>query len=380
MAAGQGKTPPLGMFGSSAPKASEYKPGQRDWWGEISSDPLGFILTGTNGLSAKRDEAMAYEAAQAAAAEKARREAVLMGQAQAAGLDPGGILAMQLNPEEFGKSYGTNYEAANVAEGASRVFGNGRETFTAPKMGVDGGYAYTQGPGGITWGDQRGQSYGEATDVATQAEVARHNRATEALERDKFTAEQTAPKVPDFGDENSFRSQYLGQAKTFQDIARATSGVRSLSTEMNPAEQMGLIFQTMKMLDPGSTVREGEYATAQNTTGLMGQFWNYYNKAQSGQFLNDTQIRDFRKMVDDLYASSEDTYAKTYDFYRGMAPRYNMDPSIIQDFRLPKDPLKSGATAPVGSNIMSMVQDLAKGGLSPDEQAELEQLRRELGQ
>lgn len=350
--AASGGTPPLGMFGSSAPKPSkmeatgQYKPGQRDWWNEISSDPLGFFLTGTEGLSYKRDEAMSYAAAQAAAEERAAREAALRQQAKAAGLDEAGILAMGLNPVEFGKSLGTNYEAANVSGGDSRTFGNGRATFTAPKIGVDGGFGYTQTPEGIEWGDQRGQNYDEVTAEGTLAETGRHNRATEGLDWAKFNHEKTAPKTPEFGDENSLRSQYLGQAKTFQDVARAAGSVRSLSQDMNPAEQMGLIFQTMKMLDPGSTVREGEYANAQNTTGVYGQMWNAYNKAMTGEGLNPTQVKDFRSMIDGLYNAAEGQYAQTYDFYRAQTARYpGMDPSIIQDFRLPKQAPPPGTGA-----------------------------------
>ena len=42
----------------TAPGMSGYTPGKRDWWGEISSDPLGFFLTGADGLSQKREEAI----------------------------------------------------------------------------------------------------------------------------------------------------------------------------------------------------------------------------------------------------------------------------------------------------------------------------------
>lgn len=156
-------------------------------------------------------------------------------------------------------------------------------------------------------------------------------------------------KGPEFGDENGLRNQYLGQAKTFQDTARAANAVRSLSAEMNPAEQMALIFSTMKMLDPGSTVREGEYANAQNTTGAMGQLWNMYNKAKDGKFLDPTQINNFRNMVESQYVAAEESYGRTYDHYRGLAERYRMDPDMIQDFRLQQrggddaggDPLQS---------------------------------------
>ena len=158
--------------------------------------------------------------------------------------------------------------------------------------------------------------------------------------------EADAKGGPDFGDENSLRNQYLGQAKTFQDVARAARGVRALSQEMNPAEQMALIFSTMKMLDPGSTVREGEYATAQNTTGALGQLWNMYNKAKDGKFLDQTQIANFRAMVDDQYGAAEEAYVQTLEHYQALADRYSMPAGMIQDFRLPPRDAGRGAPPP----------------------------------
>lgn len=205
--AASGQSPPLGMFGSSAPKpgkyqnAGDYQPGKRDWMKEIGSDPLGFFLTGTDGLSQQRDEAMSYAAQQAAAEERARKEAQLMDQARAAGIDPGGILAMSLNPTEFGKSYGTNYEAANIAAGDSRVVrgaGGARELITAPKFGVDGGYGYSQTPEGIEWQEQRGRNYAEDTDAATLDETKRNNDMANSrgwgqigVDRDRLAFEKT---------------------------------------------------------------------------------------------------------------------------------------------------------------------------------------------
>lgn len=344
--AAQDASKPRGAFmqGPKPPSAAPSKPDDGGMWRavgyrpeETGQDFFSWLTSSKAEVRGARDERSAAIAAEQAKAANARQRAEVV---QLFGPQAG--VAFDTNPEKFGEFVGSNYEAANVSGGESRVFGNGRETFTAPKFGVDGGFGYTQGPDGIDWQGQRGQSYGEATADGALAETGRANRADESLGRDrlgldrsKFQFERTQPQTPEFGDENSLRSQYLGQAKTFQDLARAASSVRSLSPNMNPAEQMALIFQTMKMLDPSSTVREGEYANAQNTTGVFGQVWNVYNKAKDGKFLDEKQITDFRGMIDSLYASAEGSYAKTYDFYRGMAPRYNMDPSIIQDFRLP---------------------------------------------
>lgn len=59
------------------------------------------------------------------------------------------------------------------------------------------------------------------------------------------------------------------------------------------SNDIALIFSFMKTLDPGSTVREGEFATAQNAAGVPERIINIYNKARTGKFLTDEQRKDF---------------------------------------------------------------------------------------
>jgi len=56
----------------------------------------------------------------------------------------------------------------------------------------------------------------------------------------------------------------------------------------------------MKILDPSSTVREGEYATAQNTVGVTDKIRNAYNKAIDGSFLTDDQVRGYTATAESL--------------------------------------------------------------------------------
>ena len=59
------------------------------------------------------------------------------------------------------------------------------------------------------------------------------------------------------------------------------------------AADIALIFGFMKQQDPQSTVREGEFATAQNSGGIPDAVRNAYNKAISGQRLQPAQRADF---------------------------------------------------------------------------------------
>jgi hypothetical protein len=65
------------------------------------------------------------------------------------------------------------------------------------------------------------------------------------------------------------------------------------ATPASAAGDISFIFQYMKMLDPGSVVREGEFATAQNAASVPDQIRNRYNRILSGERLNPDQRREF---------------------------------------------------------------------------------------
>lgn len=99
------------------------------------------------------------------------------------------------------------------------------------------------------------------------------------------------------------------------------------------AGDMSLVFSYMKMLDPTSVVREGEYATAQNTEGVPSRILNLYNKAVDGQFLTPDQRNEFTGLAEDFYKkslSNVQNYAKTFE---PTINQYNLDKNRI--FKLP---------------------------------------------
>ena len=129
---------------------------------------------------------------------------------------------------------------------------------------------------------------------------------------------------PDPTKEGVVRREFNGITRPFREVHAAYARIEATDTS-TPAGQMGLIFQYMKMLDPGSTVREGEYATAQNTTGIPGQVRNLYNQVLAGKFLTDEQVNDFQTQAKSLYSAAADNYQKQVDQYRGVAESYGFD-------------------------------------------------------
>lgn len=85
----------------------------------------------------------------------------------------------------------------------------------------------------------------------------------------------------------------------------------------------------MKMLDPGSTVREGEFATAQNAAGVPTQIVNQYNKAKSGERLAPEQRADFLNQAKEQYLGAEDLFNVRADQYQNLATQYEFNPERI---------------------------------------------------
>lgn len=81
------------------------------------------------------------------------------------------------------------------------------------------------------------------------------------------------------------------QVRAFQDARTSYYALRNLQANPNGVNAVATIFAFMKALDPGSTVREGEQASAQNTGGVPTAITNAYNHALSGNGLSDDQRR-----------------------------------------------------------------------------------------
>lgn len=102
--------------------------------------------------------------------------------------------------------------------------------------------------------------------------------------------------------ETKFRTEYNNQTKPFQEVKSAYS--RVLASEDSAVGDLSLIFGYMKMLDPGSVVREGEFATAQNAAGVPERIQNIYNRVISGERLNASQRNSFKGQAKKLYDSA----------------------------------------------------------------------------
>jgi hypothetical protein len=146
---------------------------------------------------------------------------------------------------------------------------------------------------------QQAEAARRASDAAAKLSGAQATRA-EAEAKEMAMGVIPADKRAEV--ESKFRREYNDQTQPYQTVKSAYG--RVLSSDDSAVGDLSLIFGYMKMLDPGSVVREGEFATAQNAAGVPERIINIYNKLITGERLNASQRNSFKGQAKNLYSSA----------------------------------------------------------------------------
>lgn len=179
-------------------------------------------------------------------------------------------------------------------------------------------------------------------------ETKRHNRATEAAATKsnsakppsgyEFNPDGTLRPIKggpgESGIANQLRDEYNKASGNFITIGDSYNTIKKLAANPSPAGDISLIFSYMKMNDPGSTVREGEYANAQNAGSIPTTLVAKYNKMLAGDTLAPSQRKDFEAQARNIYEAQRDRHDKTVrKRYEALARKNNVDPeSVVSDF------------------------------------------------
>jgi len=89
----------------------------------------------------------------------------------------------------------------------------------------------------------------------------------------------------------------------------------------SPAGDLAGATKLMKILDPGSVVRESELGMAMAASGLMDRALNYSDMILKGTKLTPTQRKDFQTLSDALLKESQGQYNAKRSEYKGIAER-----------------------------------------------------------
>lgn len=140
---------------------------------------------------------------------------------------------------------------------------------------------------------------------------------------------QVLPSNEQIDNEAKLRGEYTGQLKEFTQVRDAFGRVATAAQDPSAAGDLALIFNYMKMLDPGSVVREQEFANAQNAAGVPERIRAAYNNALKGERLTEATRTDFVDRASRLFENQLAGANKTREVYSGLAGQYGFDPSRV---------------------------------------------------
>lgn len=134
------------------------------------------------------------------------------------------------------------------------------------------------------------------------------------------------------------RKEYATIAKPYFEVRDAYARVNESAKDPSPAGDLALLFNYMKMLDPGSVVRESEFATAARAGSLPDVIQAQANRVLSGERLTSGMRNDFVNKAHGLMVRQQNQYQKIQTQYSNIAKRMKIDPqNVIIDFTAPPE-------------------------------------------
>ena len=126
--------------------------------------------------------------------------------------------------------------------------------------------------------------------------------------------------------------------KDYSDMKSAFGQVVSSLSQGTPIGDVAGATKVMKLLDPGSVVRESELGIAMAASGRMDRLNNYFSNMMSGQKLTPTQREDFKALSNELYAAAGQAYNQKRREYETFGQAYgfkNLMPALGAPAEIP---------------------------------------------
>lgn len=117
------------------------------------------------------------------------------------------------------------------------------------------------------------------------------------------------------------RKEFVAMSKDFIKVRDAFGRMQAISSNPNPegVDDIGLIFNFMKMLDPGSVVRESEFRTLENAQGVPDQLMTFFNKLKQGEKLAPGTRQQIVDSARRLFQQQEGQQNKVFDTFERLA-------------------------------------------------------------
>ncbi len=161
------------------------------------------------------------------------------------------------------------------------------------------------------------------------AAASKRASAEKPFDWQRFQTPKQAAEADPTAIAKDLRDEFTKITKDYRDVSASYAKIESAANNPSAAGDLALIFGYMKMLDPGSTVREGEFATAQNSAGIPQQVVNMYNRALNGERLAPEQRSDFAAQAKNVFGVYQRQYDNMQSQYEGLATRFGVAPEDV---------------------------------------------------
>jgi len=173
------------------------------------------------------------------------------------------------------------------------------------------------------------------------------------------------PKI--FANEKDLRGEFQTQVKPYVELGQAYQKIETAAKNPSPAGDIALVYGFMKVLDPSSVVREGEFATAQNAGSVPDSIRNMYNKALNGERLGEKVRTDFLQQARNLVESQRVMSKDLINRYTEVAKNYKLDPNqVVYDpfsrIQTPEQIIQRSTNQPIPTNANDFARQF---GLTP---------------
>lgn len=131
--------------------------------------------------------------------------------------------------------------------------------------------------------------------------------------------------------EMKLADDYRAQSKDFRDANSAYKQINATLAQAtkSPAATLAAATKFMKILDPGSVVRESELGMALAASGVIDRMQNYINTLQRGKVLTETQAKDFGNISGKIYGAAQEVQRRVDADYSSKASKYNLRPDMV---------------------------------------------------
>lgn len=177
---------------------------------------------------------------------------------------------------------------------------------------------------GLSRADARAESERQfKAQEAAKERAARYNMFGQKMKQDeaKLQADISKEKLKQTGD---LRQEIQKQEpfKQLQDVSLAYGKLKKASD--HPMGDLAMVINYMKMLDPGSTVREGEFKSVRVAQSVLDYMNNYLRQVAGGRLLTPNQRKQILEEAKAEYDSHVGGYNEWSKQYQPIAERQGL--------------------------------------------------------